>query len=235
MSTSRGADAELVVDTNAPIFLVKFSTATQRAGCVVDYDKIAFAMLPHCPKCVSALLVAVEGTRSKVGASALKCPSCSGFWVPPEVVALPGIVETLAQQDTRPAHTSSEDKRTGQCPDGHGLLRRARVTWHDPYFLERCARCGGVWFDAGEWSRAAQDDLFSNLSEVWSPAWRKQLSDRESHASLEVDLRAKLGRELFDLLHVVANRLESHEHRGVALAYLVERLKHPDEFGDDDA
>jgi Zn-finger nucleic acid-binding protein len=191
-------------------------------------------MLPHCPKCTTQLLVAVEGTRSKVGASALQCPSCSGFWVPPEVVALPGIVEVLKQRDAHPVQAPSEDKRTGQCPDGHGLLRRARVTWHNPYFLERCARCGGVWFDAGEWSRAAADELFSNLSEVWSPAWRKRLSDEQSHASLEVDLRAKLGGELFDLLHAVANRLESHEHRGVALAYLVERLKHPAEFGDAD-
>src|SRR5450755_2535894 len=174
-------------------------------------------MLPHCPKCTTQLLVAVDGTRSKVGAPALQCPSCSGFWVPPEVVALPGIVDVLKERDARPSQTPSEDKRTGQCPDGHGLLRRARVTWHNPYFLERCARCGGVWFDAGEWSRAAADELFSNLSEVWSPAWRKQLSEEQSHASLEVDLRAKLGGELFDLLHALANQLEAHEQRGVAL------------------
>ena len=62
-----------------------------------------------------------------------------------------------------------------------------------------------------------------------SPAWRKRLSDEQSHASLEVDLRAKLGGELFELLHAVANRLETHEHRGVALAYLVERLKHAED------
>jgi Zn-finger nucleic acid-binding protein len=191
-------------------------------------------MLPHCPKCAAQLLVVVEGTRSKAGSSALQCPSCSGFWVPPEVVALPTITLLLTQRDARPTEPPLANKRTGQCPDGHGLLRRARVTWHNPYFLERCARCGGVWFDAGEWSRAAADQLFSNLSEVWSPAWRKQLSDEQSHASLEVDLRAKLGVELFDLLHAVANRLEAHEHRGVALAYLVERLKHPAEFSDDE-
>lgn len=178
--------------------------------------------------------MAVEGTHSKIGSSARRCTHCSGFWVPPEVVALPGIVELLREKDARPAQTASEDKRTGQCPDGHGLLRRARVTWHDPYFLERCARCGGVWFDAGEWSRAAEDNLFTNLSEVWSPAFRKQLSEEQAHASLEVDLRAKLGGELYELLHALANRLEAHAHRGLALAYLVERLKHPDEFGEED-
>jgi Zn-finger nucleic acid-binding protein len=144
-------------------------------------------------------------------------------------------VALLGQLDARPARALSEDKRTGQCPDGHGLLRRARVTWHDPYFLERCARCGGVWFDAGEWSRVAADGLFSDLSEVWSPAWRKQLSDQQSHEALEVDLRVKLGTELFELLNLVAGRLELHAQRGVALAYLSERLKHPTEFAEEDS
>ena len=147
--------------------------------------------------------------------------------MPPEVATLPAAREILGQRDVRPTHLTSEDKRTGQCPEGHGLLRRARVTLHDPYFLERCARCGGVWFDAGEWSRAAAGNLLANLSDVWSPAWRKHLSDQQSHESLEVDLKSKLGSALFEKLHGLAEQLEIHPHRGVALAYLSERLKHP--------
>ena len=189
-------------------------------------------MLAHCPKCASQLLVPVEGVRANSGASALQCPHCSGFWVPPEVVALPASLTVLSARDVRKAALPLENQRTGQCPEGHGLLRRARVTWHDPYFLERCARCGGVWFDAGEWSRAVADELLGNLSEVWSPAWRKQLSDQQSHDSLEVDLRAKLGSELFSALRTLADSLETHPQRGVALAYLVERLKHPEAESD---
>ncbi|MEI9941830.1 MAG: zf-TFIIB domain-containing protein [Pseudomonadota bacterium] len=190
-------------------------------------------MLAHCPKCASQLLVPVEGVRASSGASALQCPSCLGFWVPPEVVPLPASLEVLNKRDVRPAQPPLENQRTGQCPEGHGLLRRARVTWDDPYFLERCARCGGVWFDAGEWSRAVADELLGNLSEVWSPAWRKQLSDQQSHDSLEVDLRAKLGSDLFSALRTLADKLETHPQRGVALAYLSERLKHPVEVEGD--
>src|SRR3954462_3979298 len=105
-------------------------------------------MLAHCPKCVSQLLVPVEGVRASSGASALQCPSCSGFWVPPEVVPLPTSLSILSARDTRKPPPPSELQRTGQCPEGHGLLRRARVTWHNPYFLERCARCGGVGCDS---------------------------------------------------------------------------------------
>lgn len=189
-------------------------------------------MLAHCPKCASQLLVPVEGVRASSGASALQCPSCSGFWVPPEVVPLPASLAILSARDTRKVPPLPENQRTGQCPEGHGLLRRARVTWHDPYFLERCARCGGVWFDAGEWSRTVADDLLANLSELWSPAWRKHLSDQQSHDSLEVDLRAKLGTELFSALRTLADNLESHPQRGVALAYLSERFKHPEAESD---
>ncbi len=190
-------------------------------------------MLPHCPKCSLQLLVAVDGTRASTGAAALRCPACSGFWVPPEVVAVVSSVALLGELDVQPPHAPDADMRTGQCPDGHGLLRRARVTWHEPYFLERCARCGGVWFDAGEWSRAANDELLANLSEVWSPAWRKQLSDEQAHAALQGDLRAKLGAEIFLSLNDLANRLETHPQRAVALAYLSERLKHPGELGEE--
>ncbi|MEO7035826.1 MAG: zf-TFIIB domain-containing protein [Polyangiaceae bacterium] len=182
---------------------------------------------------MTQLLVAVDGTRASTGAAALRCPGCAGFWVAPEVVASAAGVEVLGKLDAPPTRAPSEDKRTGQCPDGHGLLRRARVTWHEPYFLERCGRCGGVWFDAGEWQRTAADDLLTNLSEVWSPAWRKQLSDQQSHAALEVDLRGKLGTELFGLLHTLAARLEAHPQRTVALAYLSERFKHPEAAGDE--
>jgi len=189
-------------------------------------------MLAHCPKCASQLLVPVEGVRASSGASASQCPNCSGFWVPPEVVPLPASLSVLSKRDLRPAQPPSETQRTGQCPEGHGLLRRARVTFHDPYFLERCARCGGVWFDAGEWSRAVADELLGNLSEVWSPAWRKHLSDQQSHDSLELDLRAKLGSDLFGALRTLADRLETHPQRGVALAYLSERLKHPADVDD---
>jgi Zn-finger nucleic acid-binding protein len=176
-------------------------------------------MNERCPKCDSAAL-------TKVAESLVSCCSkCSGFWVPPLAFAEPDVIAALQARDVRPQAPLEQDHRTGPCPEGHGLLRRARVTNTDPYFLERCARCGGVWFDPGEWSRLAEAGLLTDVTTLWSPAWRERLSDEQNRASLEADLRHKLGNQTFELLESLADSLSEQKLGGLALAYLRERLR----------
>jgi Zn-finger nucleic acid-binding protein len=173
----------------------------------------------RCPKCGPQTLTPVEQT------SVLRCRGCSGFWVPPEALTLPGIVELLLEHDLRPERPLEQDHRTGPCPDGHGLLRRARATNDDPFFLERCARCGGIWFDPGEWSRLAAAGLLGDVTSLWSPAWREHLSEEQNRTSLAADLRQKLGRETFEMLERLAQQLTERDAGALALAYLRERLR----------
>jgi Zn-finger nucleic acid-binding protein len=145
--------------------------------------------------------------------------------VPPAAFAEPDVIERLKARDLRPARPLEQDHRTGPCPEGHGLLRRARASNEDPYFLERCARCGGVWLDPGEWSRLADAGLLADVTTLWSPAWREHLSDEQNRASLEADLRQKLGNETFELLESLADSLSEQRLGALALAYLRERLR----------
>jgi Zn-finger nucleic acid-binding protein len=180
-------------------------------------------MLASCPKCVSVELTAIAGTH---GADApLQCPACSGFWVSEPSVAPLAAHGDLTALDLHPAKRPEGDKRTGRCPQGHGLLVRARITWDDPYFLERCPHCHGVWFDAGEWSRIASANLLADLSSLWDPHWRAHLAEEHNHAALEADLREKLGEELLSQLKLVASTLNQHPQRAMALAYLRELLR----------
>jgi Zn-finger nucleic acid-binding protein len=158
-------------------------------------------------------------------AGVLRCAKCAGFWVPPEAFHEPTLIDELRARDLMPPAPLEQDHRTGPCPDGHGLLRRARVTNEDPYFVERCARCGGVWFDPGEWTRLAGSDLLADVTTLWSPAWREHLSEEQNRASLEADLRHKLGADTFEQLEKLADRLSELELSGLALAYLRERLR----------
>ena len=173
-------------------------------------------MNERCPKCDSAELLKLEGSLVS------SCRKCSGFWVPPLAFAEPGVIEALKARDVRPQAPLEQDHRTGPCPEAHGLLRRARVTNTDPYFLERC---GGVWFDPGEWSRLAEAGLLTDVTTLWSPAWRERLSDEQNRASLEADLRHKLGSQTFELLESLADSLSEQNLGGLALAYLRERLR----------
>jgi Zn-finger nucleic acid-binding protein len=136
----------------------------------------------------------------------------------------PNVVEQLRAHDLHPSAPLEQDHRTGPCPEGHGLLRRARVTNEDPYFLERCARCGGVWFDPGEWTRLAAAGLLTDVTNLWSPAWRERLSEEQNRHSLEADLKQKLGADTFELLETLAKRLNDQQLGSLALAYLRERL-----------
>ena len=176
-------------------------------------------MNERCPKCAAGTLVPLTGSR------VLRCLQCSGFWVPPAAFSEPNVVPLLEERDLRPSQPLEQDHRTGPCPEGHGLLRRARVTNEDPYFLERCARCGGVWFDPGEWTRLAAAGLLGDVSALWSPAWREHLSEEHNRHSLEADLKQKLGAETFELLDALAHKLSEQKLGGLALAYLRERLR----------
>jgi Zn-finger nucleic acid-binding protein len=176
-------------------------------------------MNERCPKCTAANLAACEDTR------ALRCERCAGFWLPPEALQEAGVAALLERHDARPSAPLEQDHRTGPCPEGHGLLRRARATNEDPFFVERCARCGGVWLDPGEWSRLSSAGLTANLVDLWSPAWRDHLSEEQNRASLESDLRQKLGDETFETLDRLAAELHDRQLGALALAYLRERLR----------
>lgn len=173
----------------------------------------------RCPKCGAGALRALEGSVI------LACAKCQGFWVPPLGFGEAGVVERLQERDLRPEHPLEQDHRTGVCPDGHGLLRRARASNDDPYFLERCARCGGVWFDPGEWSRLAEANLLNDVTSLWSPAWREHLSEAHNRASLQSDLRNKLGDETFELMERLVTKLGDASQRALVLAYLQQRLR----------
>lgn len=176
-------------------------------------------MNPRCPKCGATALQPLEGSL------VLSCPKCQGFWVPPLGFEELGIIDRLKQRDKQPSGSLEQDLRTGVCPEGHGLLRRARVTNEDRYFLERCARCGGVWFDPGDWSRLDAANLLTDVTTLWSPAWRERLSDEQNRAALRADLRHKLGDETFELMESLVQKLGEQNLSALALAYLQQRLR----------
>jgi Zn-finger nucleic acid-binding protein len=178
-----------------------------------------------CPKCHGVLGFVSHTALETVEARPLQCATCKGIWVRPGTVEWlkgAGLLEGVDSTDTS---RRDPDHRTGVCPEGHGIMTRARVSREAPYYLERCSRCGGIWFDAGEWNRIASDRLVEHIEDLWAPSWRRHLAKAESADHLQAQLEASFGPELHALLDTVAAQLAGRDDAGMALAYLSERVR----------
>lgn len=102
-----------------------------------------------CPKCADLPL-----TRSiAAGLELDQCLGCGGLWLDeselPRLLEAgrPAVKDLLTSRDR-----SGANDRRGSCPHcGSGLLRvtsaqKRRVT------VDKCADCGGVWLDGGEFA-----------------------------------------------------------------------------------
>lgn len=174
----------------------------------------------NCPKCQHARL---RSSSSDGQPPAMSCPKCGGFWLHPE--KLPGSIIEQAPSDQAlseqpPSEPSELDLKGGLCPEGHGILIRAHLDVDPPFYLERCSRCLGVWFDAGEWQRLASLHLLQALPELWTDQWQSRQHDEKRRATYQEWIRSTLGPDLVDRLAKLATDLRGHEHRLEALAFL---------------
>jgi Zn-finger nucleic acid-binding protein len=181
-----------------------------------------------CPKCKRDVeLSPADGTPTGLphATDVMRCPDCRGLWlshVGAQILKLAG--EPLP--DDVPGPAPDADRRAGMCPAGHGLLKRARVDVDDPFYLDRCPTCSGIWFDAGEWNRLATSHLLHSLFELWSPSFlRRQLEERIEATDREA-LGQKIGPELLGRIEEVAELLHDHPEAKDMLAYLEHKLGH---------
>lgn len=125
---------------------------------------------------------------------------------------------------------ASGDGLGGLCPEGHGILSRARVDTGDgPFHLERCAECSGLWFDAGEWHKIASSHLINHLGSIWDPEWQRARRRAQSQARHTEKMKTELGEALLIKLDELATQLARNPKRGEAIAYLMERIQSPED------
>jgi len=182
-----------------------------------------------CPKCRAPVLNTIQSAEGLHGLTRApsRCARCKGFWIhlsSVDTLRESGVLETLDEEPEL-----ETDTRTGLCPDGHGILARAKASWRRPFYVERCRHCDGIWLDAGEWRRLGGEHLLEHLGELWAPAWRARLEHEQSERALRDLLETRLGASLAERVEAMANELAAHPHGDLALAHLRElfRAKRP--------
>jgi Zn-finger nucleic acid-binding protein len=157
----------------------------------------------------------------------LRCRGCRGLWMPRQRLAELSAagVQAPPGSNVDPAVLAREkgvDGRAGLCPIGHGFLTRARVDLDSTFYLDRCAHCGGIWFDPGEWTRLAGSPLLEHLDDLWDAGWRRRVRQEQAREKHREFLRKTLGDTLLERLNGLAEVLRSHPGRSTALAFLIE-------------
>lgn len=176
--------------------------------------------MSRCPKCKTVdLKMAGRG-----GTPALRCYQCHGMWISlkeaEELVMRGAIRDPLSM----PPERVEVDHVAGLCPEGHGILARARVEGPEPFYLDRCSRCLGVWFDGGEWARLASLHLESNLADLWDPERRRRQLNQRIEAGHRARMVELAGAPLIDEIDALAEKIERHPASRDVAGYLKQKL-----------
>jgi Zn-finger nucleic acid-binding protein len=181
-----------------------------------------------CPKCKTEL---VNGILSDMLLTK-HCQECEGEWISghnyqswrsdrPNIAIDPQVLT----QNYHLAFTPSQyDAKAAPCPDCGRIMARGKITLRQPFYLEHCLACGGVWCDRGEWEMLEKLQLHTNISQIFSSSWQAQV--RASHMN-ELERQAiidKVGVELAQRVFDLAEVLAQHPNGDFAAAYLMGRF-----------
>jgi Zn-finger nucleic acid-binding protein len=169
-----------------------------------------------CPKCKSSELNKISYN------SPYLCMSCDGMWFSKDLIA--HFREITIEDIDHNQLSNDHDCKTGMCPSGHGLMIRAKVDIDEPFYLERCSACGGIWFDKGEWQRIAENNLADNLSMIWSRSWQRKQSREKNRDSFLNTNRNLLGDNIFNSIIELAGKLKDHPEKDLAIALLRQEI-----------
>lgn len=198
-----------------------------------------------CPKCREETLERRERmVYRRAGAEAgtppplvpAICTRCHGLWLTRDDIARlqGGSASLKLEVPEAPPPDPEADRRGGLCPDCGRILVRAYLG-EEPveeggaddggFYLDRCAHCGGIWFDAGEWQALAADPSIDDLSRLWDPEWRRSRIEERNRLANRTRLEERLGPELLEAVEGLIARLRDEpEKRAAALAHLHEEL-----------
>ena len=178
-----------------------------------------------CPKCKTQTLAPLAPGRAgdKEVVPPSRCTHCQGVWLPHEAIDQHLVPASVDTERAAPA----ADGVAGFCPRCKGLLVRARFEGSQPFHLDRCPACAGIWFDAGEWATVASSEWLTHLDDLWDPLWRRRVREKTARARHLEEIERALGPEVLERLRAAITALKHHPMRALGLSYLIGELRSP--------
>ena len=165
---------------------------------------------------------ALEAVTLDAGLPAHRCPQCTGVWLSGNeylrwVLARSAPLPEVPGDD----HVPTWDTQTLKvCPDCGHYLTRYRVLPNVQFWLDRCARCNGVWFDKQEWETVTARNLHDKVNQFFTKPYQERLRQAEAAAQMERLYRQKFSADDYARIKDVYAWLRQHPQRAMLLAYL---------------
>jgi len=174
----------------------------------------------RCPACQRASL---HKTRTEDAPLRLTCSHCGGHWVNADEYWKwleahgPNLPERRPQEaESLPVEDSARAMICAEC--GH-ILTRCRVGGEIRFHLDRCATCGGMWFDRNEWEVLRERNLHDDAHFVFSAAWQHALGEEERRQAYLRRIISILGHEDFEKVCEFKKWALAHPERGTIEGY----------------
>ena len=163
------------------------------------------------------------------------CPKSEGFWISVKDYEdwLASLPSWYAPEETLPYYNQFEDfvpspfdGKAGLCPECGTYLSRSRINIKQPFYIERCMSCGGIWFDSGEeWKVLEELGLHTKIHEIFSSQWQAKVRQHQQEMINRETVINKLGEEIAEYVFQLTEILENHPQADCAATYMLRRFE----------
>jgi Zn-finger nucleic acid-binding protein len=156
-----------------------------------------------------------------------RCSDCGGVWIAAldyqEWLRHHG--ENLPEKPMEQGMNlvSGETHGPRYCPDCNWILMKYKVGHSINFSLNRCAHCGGMWFDQNEWDILKARNLHDDVHLVFSQQWQALVREEEHIAAVEACWRNQFGEADFKEIQRIKHWLQTHPKSAELYAYLLDR------------
>jgi Zn-finger nucleic acid-binding protein len=176
-----------------------------------------------CPVCKTAYLDSFESDDMP---AKLVCDRCGGLWIKAYQYWkwLMAHGENLPEKpaDDGESLPVTDSTNAKLCPECGRFLSRKKVGHGVDFHIDRCATCGGFWFDKNEWEILKSRNLHDDVHFIFSSAWQHRIADEDRRETYDKRISIILGQHDWTRASDFKNWTAIHPKRSTIMAYLAD-------------